>query len=211
MRKNEIPKIVFISSSTVYGEQETQPIPETAQLRPISNYGSSKTASEVYIHSYCKLYGLNGLVLRLANIMGPRSDHGVVPDFVKKLKENPKRLVILGNGKQKKSYLHVEDTISATILTTPKCSGFEVYNIGSDETIIVDEIAKIVCDEMKLKDVKLEHTSREKRGWKGDVSEFLLDTEKLRNLGWKPKCKTEDAIRSTVRWLVETRHRLAVF
>ena len=199
MRKNDINKIVFTSSSTVYGEQERQPIPETAELKPISNYGSSKLASEIYIHSYYKLYGIRGLILRLANIIGSRSNHGVIPDFVKKLKENPKELEILGNGKQKKSYLHVYDCINAILLTSKKFD-FEIFNVGSEEWITVDEIAKIVSKEMGL-NPKFKYTGGE-RGWKGDVKKFILDISKLKNIGWKPNYNIKEAIKLTIKGLI---------
>jgi UDP-glucose 4-epimerase len=199
MRLNDVPKIIFTSSSTVYGEQKEFPIKETAELKPVSNYGSAKIASEAYIHSYCKLYGIEGLVLRLANILGPRSNHGIVPDFVKKLKENSQKLVILGDGKQRKSYLHITDCISAMLATTKEFKRFEIFNIGSEEWMFVNQMADIICSEMHVKP-KYEYTGG-KVGWKGDVPEFLLDIKKLRRIGWEPKHTTEQAIRETVRWL----------
>lgn len=200
MRLNDIPRIVFTSSSTVYGEQTEFPIPENTVLKPISNYGASKVSSEIYIHSYHKLYGIEGVILRLANILGPRSNHGCVPDFVKKLKDNPKELEILGDGKQQKSYLHIRDCIDAMLLTDKKVKKFGIYNIGSEEWIIVEDIAEIVCSEMKL-DPKFVFTGGN-RGWKGDVPKFLLDVSKLKMIGWNPKLTTGEAIEETVRWLI---------
>jgi len=201
MRKNDIKMIVFTASSTVYGESEKLPIPEDAELKPINNYGASKVCAETYIHSFSKLYGINGLSLRYANIIGPRSDHGVVPDFVRKLKENNKKLIILGNGKQKKSYVFISDCIDASLIALKHSKrGFGVFNVGSEEWMIVDDIARIVCDEMGLKNVKFEYTGGE-RGWKGDVRKFLLDVKKIKKLGWKPKYNTEQSIRKTVQWL----------
>jgi UDP-glucose 4-epimerase len=199
MRLNDIPKIVFTSSSVVYGEQKTFPIKENADLKPVSNYGAAKVASEAYIHSYCKLYGIEGLILRLANILGPRSNHGIVPDFVKKLNEDSSKLLILGDGKQRKSYLHISDCISAMLLTAEKFKGFDIYNIGSEEWMFVSKITEIICSEMHVSP-KLEYTGG-RIGWKGDVPEFLLDIEKLKGLGWAPKHTTEQAIQETVRWL----------
>lgn len=204
MRKNNISKIVFTSSSTVYGEVEKFPIPENAQLKPISNYGASKTAGEMYTHSYSELYGFDALVLRLANIIGPRSEHGIIPDFVKKLIKNPNKLLILGDGKQKKSYLHVKDCIDAILLTLNHLKrNFDAFNIGSEEWITVDEIARIVCDEMGLKNVKFEYTGG-KRGWLGDVPKFLLDVKKIKSLGWERKYDIEQGIRETVKWLIDS-------
>jgi len=201
MRKNDIPTIVFSSSSTVYGEVDKFPIPEDADLKPISNYGASKIAAEALIRSFSKLYGINGLILRYANIIGPRSDHGVVPDFVRKLKENNKKLLILGNGKQKKSYLFISDCIDASLLAFKHFNGgLDVFNVGSEEWMAVDDIARIVCDEMRLSNVKFEYTGEE-RGWMGDIKKFLLDVTKIKKLGWEPKYNTEKSIGKTVEWL----------
>jgi len=201
MRKNDIPTIVFSSSSTVYGEVDKFPISEDANLKPISNYGASKLAAEAIIHSFSKLYCINGLILRYANIIGPRSCHGVVPDFVKKLKENNKKLQILGNGKQKKSYLYISDCIDASLLALEHFKrGIDIFNVGSEEWMTVDEIARIVCDEMRLNDVKFDYTDTE-RGWEGDVKKFLLCITKIKKLRWKPKYNTEQSIRKTVEWL----------
>jgi len=201
MRKNDIETIVFTSSSTVYGESEKFPIPENSELKPISNYGSSKVCAEMYIHSFSKLYGINGLILRYANIIGPRSEHGVVPDFVRKLKENNKKLLILGNGKQKKSYLFISDCIDASLLAFKHFNGgLDVFNVGSEEWMSVDDIARIVCDEMGLSNVKFEYTGEE-RGWMGDIKKFLLDVSKIKKLGWEPKYNTEKSIGKTVEWL----------
>jgi len=200
MRRNDIQKIVFTSSSTVYGETDKFPIPETAKLNPISNYGVSKLAAERYIKIFSKLYGINGLILRYANILGPRCNHGVVFDFVNKLNKNPKALLILGNGKQQKSYLDVEDCMNATLLVSEKFKGYDVFNIGSENWLTVDEIAKIVCDELGLRNTMFEYTGG-KRGWPGDVSKFLLDVEKIKGQGWKPKYNIAQSIRRTVSWL----------
>jgi UDP-glucose 4-epimerase len=198
MRKNDIPTIVFTSSSTVYGESDKFPIPETAELKPISNYGASKVSAEMFIHSFSQLYGIKGLILRYANIMGPRSEHGIVPDFINKLKKDRKKLLILGNGKQKKSYIYVSDCIDASLFALEHFNkSFDIFNVGSEEWITVDEIARIVCDKMGLINVKLEYTG-ENRGWLGDVPKFLLDTQKLKKIGWKPKFKIEESIRETV-------------
>lgn len=201
MRKNCIPMIVFTSSSTVYGESDKFPIPENAELKPISNYGASKASAEMYIHSFSRLYGIKGLVLRYANIIGPRSNHGVIPDFIKKLKKDRKRLLILGNGKQKKSYLHVSDCIDASLLALEHLKkSFDVFNVGSEEWVTVNEMARMVCNEMGLNNVEFEYTGEE-RGWEGDVKKFLLDVTKIKKLGWKPKYNTEQSIRKTVEWL----------
>jgi UDP-glucose 4-epimerase len=201
MRKNDIPTIVFTSSSTVYGESDKFPIPENAELKPISNYGASKVSAEAYIHSFSQLYGIKGLILRYANIIGPRSEHGIIPDFIKRLKKDRKKLLILGNGKQKKSYLYVSDCIDASLFALDHFNkSFDIFNVGSEEWITVDEIARIVCEEIGLTNVKFEYTGGD-RGWLGDVLKFLLDIEKLRKLGWKPRYSIEQSIRKSVEWV----------
>lgn len=119
-----------------------------------------------------------------------------------KLRKNPKKLEILGDGKQMKSYLYITDCIESSILATEKSGdkGFEVYNVGSNEMVEVNEIAKIVVDELGLRDVEFTYTGG-RQGWVGDVTEMLLDTTKIRKLGWKPKVETREGIRRYAQWL----------
>ena len=200
-RLNDIRQVVFASSSTVYGNAEI-PTPEEAPIMPISNYGAAKAASEHYICTYSKLYGIKATILRYANIIGPRLTHGVFYDFYKKLKKNPKELEILGNGKQRKSYLHVYDAINGTLLAVQKTKRCSVFNVGSDETITVREIARLVTSILDLKNVRFRFTGG-KRGWPGDIPVMLLSIEKLKSLGWKPKFSIKEAIFDTVMWLKE--------
>ena len=204
MRKKEVLNIVFASSGgTLYGLAEAFPTPETYPPQPISPYGASKAASEMYISAYCACYGLCGVSLRYANIIGPRSLHGVIFDFYQKLKNEPRSLQILGDGKQKKSYMDVSDCIDASLYATERVeSGFNIFNIGSEEWVTVNYIAKIVISELKLRDVELSYTGGE-QGWTGDVPLMLLDISKLKSLGWKPKMRIDEAIRRYVKWLVE--------
>ncbi len=151
-RRKEVKQFIFASTSTVYGDAEVIPTPEDAALQPISNYGASKVCGEQYVSSYAHTYGIKGTVLRYANIFGERSDHGVMRDFYFKLKAKPDELEILGNGKQNKSYLHISDCISATLLAASKQkSMFEPFNVGSREKHTVNEIAKTISKHMKLK------------------------------------------------------------
>lgn len=197
-RKNDVSRIVFASSSTVYGEAEI-PTPENAPLKPISNYGSCKASSEMFLKSYYHTYGIDSVILRYANIYGPRSGHGVMHDFFHKLKEDPTRLEILGDGKQKKSYLYIDDCINATLTALESKKGFDIFNIGSETQITVDKIAEMVSDEMKL-NPEFVYTGGNK-GWRGDVTEMLLDINKITSLGWGPKYSVEEGIRKYVRWL----------
>jgi UDP-glucose 4-epimerase len=202
MRENDVKKIFFTSSSTVYGEANKIPTPENySPLMPISLYGSTKLACEALISSYCKTFDLNGIVFRLANIVGPKSTHGIIHDFINKLMRNPVELEILGDGNQRKSYLYIDDCIDAMITASENLKEkFDVYNVGSEDWITVKEIAKIVCEKLKL-NPEFKFTGEE-RGWKGDVPKMLLDISKIKKIGWKPKYNSKDAIEITVENIV---------
>ncbi|MEM2112305.1 MAG: NAD-dependent epimerase/dehydratase family protein [Candidatus Bathyarchaeia archaeon] len=210
MRKSKHAKtVVFASTSTVYGDATVLPTPEDyAPLIPISTYGASKLGCEALITSYAYTFGLRGLVFRLANIVGPRSRHGVVFDFVRKLRANPKRLEILGDGTQKKSYLYIEDCVDAITRTTKRFLKnnlrVDVYNVGSTDQIEVREIAKIVTKEMGLKNTEYVFTGGVDggRGWLGDVKYMHLSINKLLKTGWEPKYNTRQAIRLTVKTML---------
>jgi UDP-glucose 4-epimerase len=199
-RRNDVKKIVFTSSSTVYGETKVLPTPEDHPLIPISNYAASKVADEVYISSYAFTYGIKGVVMRLANIFGPASTHGVMYDFYKKLQVNPQRLEILGDGKQSKSYLYVSDCIDAIALASRKQRKiYDYFNVGSAEMTTVDEVAKSMCSVLGIKP-KFHYTGG-KRGWKGDVVKMLLSTKKIEKLGWKKKISIKEGTRRYIEWL----------
>ncbi len=199
-RKAGVKNTVFASTSAVYGNAGVIPTPESHPTFPISNYAASKLASEAYCASYAHTYGTKTTVLRFANIFGERSTHGVMFDFYNKLKKDPKKLEILGDGKQKKSYLHVSDCVSATLAAFGKQKKqFDVFNVGSREQHTVDEIAAMLSSEMGCKP-KFEHTGG-KQGWKGDVADMLLDVSKLESLGWKASVPFAEAVKRYVRWL----------
>ncbi|MHA1396235.1 MAG: NAD-dependent epimerase/dehydratase family protein [Candidatus Heimdallarchaeaceae archaeon] len=206
-RLNDVQKMIFASSvGTVYGEPEVYPTPETYPLRPISNYGAAKAAAEMYCSSYSSLYGIDITALRLGNIFGPRSTHGVMFDFYNKLRSNPSKLEILGDGNQTKTYLYILDTIDAFLTVFNKMGkGFESFNVSSEELISVKEIADTMVKEMDLKDVVYSFTGG-KRGWKGDVIYTSVDITKLTNLGWRPKTSIRDGIRQYVKWLNDARN-----
>ncbi len=200
---------VFASTSTVYGEASQIPTPEDYHpLEPISVYGATKLSSEVLYITYSKLYGFRSLILRYANIIGPRSNHGVIIDFINKLRRNPRKLEILGDGRQRKSYLYIEDTVDATLYTLDHFIGtgrpYDVYNIGNEDWVTVKEIADIVVEEMGLRDVEYIYvkTTPDGRGWPGDVKLMLLDISKLKKIGWKPKLSSSEAVRKTAREII---------
>jgi len=212
MRKSESAGlIVFFSSSTVYGEPAEFPTCEDyGPVLPISVYGASKLGCEGLISAYCHTFGVRGLVFRLANVVGGRSGHGVIVDFVRKLRENPRELEILGDGSQSKSYLHVKDCVDAVLHALKRFvdgkEAFEVYNVGSLDRVDVKRIAEIVGEEMRLEDLGFRFTGGVDggRGWRGDVKTMLLSVDKLLSLGWKPKLNSEEAVRLSCRELLQS-------
>ena len=208
MRKSrQAKRILFASSSTVYGEPEKLPTPEDyGPLLPISVYGACKLASESLISAYCHTYDLQGTILRFANIVGSRSTHGVIFDFFEKLKRNQSELEILGDGTQTKSYLHVKDLIEVffIVMRTLKRSKCEIFNVGSSDQVKVVRIAEIVSEEMKLAKPRFVFRSptQDGRGWKGDVKTMCLSSKKLMELGWVQTLTSEGAVRLACRELL---------
>jgi len=202
MRKNDVEQLVFASSSSVYGEPENIPVSEDAPIKPVSVYGASKAACEALIHAYCNLYGLKAVVLRYANVVGPRLRHGVIYDFIVKLRKNPGQLEILGDGAQKRSFIYIDDAVEATLIAYNMTAGkrFEVFNIGSEDCITVKEVADIVVDTLGLKDVKYMYKPvGHGVGWPGDVKNVALSINKVRKLGFKPHLNSAEAVRKTVK------------
>jgi len=199
MRKNNVKGLVFASSSSVYGEPENIPVDEDAPTKPISVYGASKVACENLIHAYTNLYGLKAIILRYANVIGPRLRHGVIYDFIAKLRENPKQLEILGDGSQKRSYIHIDDAVEATLIAYNVArQRFEVYNVGSEDWITVKNVADIVVEAMGLKNVSyLYNPIAHGIGWLGDVKNIALSINKIKNLGFKPRFTSVEAVRKT--------------
>jgi len=212
MREKDVKIIVFTSTSTVYGEPNIFPTPENyAPLRPISVYGASKLGCEALISSFCHTFDFQGLIFRLANIVGSRAKRGVIVDFIRKLRQNPNYLEILGDGNQEKSYLHINDCVDAMILASDRFvdggGPFEVYNIGSRDWIEVKRIAEVVVEEMGLENVEFKFTGGFDggRGWRGDVRKMLLSVRKLSELGWMPKLDSEQAVRLACREILRSR------
>ena len=194
-------KIVFASTSTVYGEPSILPTPEDyGPLLPISTYGASKLGCEAIISSYAHTFGFRGLVLRLGNIVGSRGQHGVIIDLIKKLRANNKFLEVLGDGTQNKSYVHISDCVEATLFATQSFltskDRIEVYNLSSRDQVSVGRIAEIVIEEMGLHDVAVRFTGGTDggRGWLGDVKIMHLSIERLEKIGWSPKSNSEHAV-----------------
>jgi len=204
MRRNEIKRLVFASSSTVYGGAGITPVSEDyGPLEPISLYGASKLGSEGLISAFCHLFDMQGWIFRLANIVGSRSTRGVIFDFINKLKQNPGRLEILGDGSQQKPYLHVDDCLDGMLLAVEKSGEpLNVFNLGPASSTSVVDIARIIVAAMGLKDVDFRYTGG-KGGWVGDVPQVRLDMSALGRLGWEPEYSSGQAVERAVRELIE--------
>jgi UDP-glucose 4-epimerase len=201
---DETKIVVLASTSTVYGDARQIPTPETyGPLEPISTYGASKLSCEALLASYANTFSHRGLILRLANIIGPKSNHGVIVDFVRKIRSNPKCLEILGNGTQTKSYLHITDCIQAISHLTDRFfnqkENIDICNVGSEDQITVREIAKIVAREMGTPDIRYVFTRGVNggRGWRGDVKNMRLSIKKIVETGWKPRYTSKKAVELT--------------
>jgi UDP-glucose 4-epimerase len=205
-RRNGIQRFGFTSTSTVYGTATVLPTPEDyGPLLPISVYGGAKLASEALIASFAGTYGMDALLFRFANVVGPRSNHGVTFDFVRKLRADPTRLEILGDGTQTKSYVHVADTVAGMVHAAAHAPpGAHPYNVGSLDGIPVTAIADIVSEAMDVTPVYSFTGGADVggAGWKGDVKHMGLAVDRLRALGWEPAMGSADAVRTTAEWLV---------
>jgi len=204
MRRNKVLRLIYASGSGVYGDTGTEPVAEDySPKRPISTYGASKLACEALICAYCHLFDMRGLAFRFANVVGPRQTHGVAYDFVRRLLRKPSHLRILGDGSQSKSYIHVDDVVDALLFFADQNGqGFDVFNVATEDSLTVLEIADFVVERLGLKHVAYEYSGGD-RGWKGDVPVVRFDTQKLRGQGWRCKRSSKaavcDAIDSLIR------------
>ena len=203
MRINNVSRILYTSGSGVYGEDPSIAFSESyGPCFPISTYGASKLACEAIISSYCHMFGMVGRAFRFANVVGPKQTHGVGFDFIRRLKQNPTELRILGDGTQSKSYIHVDDVIDAMFLVLRSIKvdqRFDVYNVATDDYISVTNIANLACEVIGLdvKKVKYIYTGGD-RGWKGDVPKVLFNVEKIKKLGWCASRTSTVAIRDSI-------------
>ena len=211
MRANAIRRIAFASTGSIYGEPEIFPTPENAPF-PIqtSLYGASKLAAEGLIEAYCEGFGLQGYIFRFVSILGERYTHGHVFDFYKQLRDHPDKLYVLGNGKQRKSYLYVQDCIDAMLLALEKAQGnVNIFNLGTDEYCEVDDSIGWICDYLGLSPQRI--YAGGDRGWVGDSPFIFLDCSRIRALGWSPQLSIREGVIRTVQyleqnpWLLERR------
>ena len=201
-------RIVFTSTSTIYGEAKTIPTPESyGPLRPISLYGASKLACEAMISAYSHLFGIKSTILRLANVIGPTSNHGIVYDLTRKLMKRGDRIKVFGNGTQRKSYLYVDDCVEALLMACARGEHeSEVFNVGSSDSVPVTEVLLIIekvighrlNGNVEFKDLG------DGRGWPGDVREMMLDCSKLKGQGWNVRYDSRSAIETTVTRYLKT-------
>ena len=201
MRANDIKQIAFSSTGSVYGEASIVPTPENGPF-PIqtSFYGASKAACEGLISAYCEGFGFQAWIFRFVSILGERYTHGHIFDFYQKLQTDPTRLPVLGNGKQRKSYLYVQDCIDAILLAMDKASEkVNIFNLGVNGYCEVNNSIEWICQELGVNPV-LEYAGGD-RGWIGDNPFIFLDTQKIHSLGWKPKVSINDGVIKTVQYL----------
>jgi UDP-glucose 4-epimerase len=203
MRKNGIDKILFSSSACVYGDGLSGALSETfGPLLPINLYGAGKLACEGLMSSYSHLFGINVWMFRFANVVGTRMGHGVIFDFIQKLKKNPKELEILGDGKQEKPFFMVEDCVDGMLCAFKNSSTqCDVFNLGTETFTTVTRIGEIVSEEMGLKNVKFRYTGG-RRGWPGDVPVIHMNVSKIKKLGWQASHSSDEAVRIAARRLL---------
>lgn len=201
MRGNGIGQIAFSSTGSVYGEAPVIPTPEDCPFpTQTSLYGASKAAGEALIAAYCEGFGFRSCIFRFVSILGERYTHGHVFDFYQKLAADPSRLPVLGNGKQRKSYLYVQDCIDAMLLAMDKAAGkVNVFNLGGDGYCEVNDSIGWICETLSVAP-RLEYTGGD-RGWIGDNPFIFLDTRRIRGLGWQPKVDIREGVLKTVEFL----------
>ncbi len=203
MRRHDVKRIVFSSTGSVYGEPDVFPTPEDAPF-PVqtSLYAASKLAGEGLIAAYAVGYGFTGVICRFVSILGERYTHGHVFDFYRALKRDPMRLRVLGDGRQEKSYLYVQDCLEAILMAVERHQdepGAHVYNLGVQDTIVVDDSIRIITEHLGLAP-EIEYGGG-RRGWAGDSPLIHLDTRRIQALGWQPRLTIEQAVKRTLLWL----------
>lgn len=201
MRNYSVNELFFASTSAVYGAKTKLLREDTGNLKPVSYYGAAKMASESYISAFAAMCDMTVNIARFPNVIGSRLTHGVILDFITKLRKNPRELEILGDGNQEKPYIYVKDLVEAILFlpfSADSRGKVEIFNIGLETATTVRRIADIVCKEMNLHNVEYKFTGGSV-GWKGDVPKFQYDISKIHNTGWTAKRTSDEAVRLTVR------------
>lgn len=206
MRRYNIKKIFFASTSAVYGDKRGIELREDIpDLSPISYYGAAKLGSEALLHAYTYMNDMETLIFRFPNVIGPKLTHGVIYDFIRKLDKNKEVLNILGDGKQTKPYIYVKDLVEAIVdFMNSTEVGVEIYNLGVSGATSVKKIADIICEELGIENIRYEFTGGES-GWKGDVPQFQYCLDKIHNTGWKAQYTSDEAVRKTVSDIIRER------
>ncbi|MFH1593296.1 MAG: NAD-dependent epimerase/dehydratase family protein [Candidatus Omnitrophota bacterium] len=204
MRSCGIKRIVFASSSTVFGESALRPTPENyGPMKPISIYGASKMSCEGLISAYCHMFDMRAWIFRFANIVGKRGTHGILVDLIARLRKDTKKLKVLGNGRQRKSYLLVEDCVDGMLFGFKHAKGpLNIFNLGTKDDIKVSAIARILLKRLDLPGTEIFYAGGN-RGWPGDVPLMLLDTSKMKRLGWRVRYNSKEAIEKAIDSLIE--------
>ena len=204
MSQFKVRKLVFASTSAIYGDPGDRLISEdSGPLLPESYYGGAKLASEAFISAYANMNDFKVWICRFPNVVGRHGTHGVVFDFIRKLRANRKELLILGDGQQRKPYIHIEDLLDAILLIVNKTSErINFFNIGVDDQASVTQVADIVCKEMGLQGVHYRYTGGT-RGWAGDIPQYRYNTSKLKSLGWVSRHTSSEAVRDAARILLD--------
>ena len=199
MAETGVKNLFFASTSAVYGEQtQNRSFKEDDYLNPISYYGSAKMASEAYIKAFSHMNDFNSLIFRFPNVIGPNLTHGVFFDFINRLKKDPSKLVVLGDGTQTKPYMHVKDLVSAILLLYKQNRGVNIYNVGVETTTSVRTIAEMIIKEMNIANCKIEYGVGN-IGWKGDVPKFSYCLDKIHSMGWKATMTSDEAALLTIK------------
>ena len=206
-RTNYCKHLVFASSATVYGEPDIFPTPESSFLRQTSIYGASKLAGEAFVQAYSEYSDFKSSIFRFVSWIGVGYSHGVIYDFYKKLIRNPNELEILGDGNQSKSFLDVQDGVRGIIDLSKHDKNTEIFNLGHTEVMNIEELAKIICNYLKLKNTKFIYTGS-KRGWIGDSPLVHLDISKANSFGWIPQVSIQDGIINTLNFLTANKDNI---
>ena len=197
LKEFEIKKFFFASTSAIFGETYDVLNEDYGPLKPVSNYGAGKLASEAFVSAFSSTYGIQTWITRFPNVVGERFTHGVIYDFIHKLQKNPKELEVLGNGEQCKPYVYVKDLVDGILYVIDHANEpYNVYMLGSDSRTKVKEIAAMVIEEMGL-DAQIRYTGGD-RGWVGDVPEFRYDLTKVNTLGWVAPHNSNDSVRLAI-------------